>query len=99
MRVSPKLLSRRRLRAAAEQRFTEFADTWGDQYPAIIWLWRDAWPTFTPFLAFPAEICKVIYTTNAIESLNARFHPATRRRGHIPTESPPSRPRSKCCTW
>ncbi|TDC77350.1 IS256 family transposase [Actinomadura sp. 7K507] len=52
--------------AAAQQRFTEFETDWGERYPAIIRLWRDAWPTFVPFLAFPAEIRKVIYTTNAI---------------------------------
>ncbi|MFI0454619.1 IS256 family transposase [Actinomadura sp. 6N118] len=72
--------------AAAEQRFAEFETDWGDRYPAVIRLWRDAWPTFVPFLAFPTEIRKVIYTTNAIESLNARFRQATRRRGHFPTE-------------
>ncbi|GAA2171882.1 IS256 family transposase [Actinomadura napierensis] len=72
--------------AAAEQRFADFEAEWGDRYPAIIRLWRDSWPTFTPFLAFPAEIRKIVYTTNAIESLNARFRQATRRRGHFPTE-------------
>nr|WP_220126837.1 transposase [Actinomadura madurae] len=71
---------------AAQQRFADFEAEWGERYPAIIRLWQDAWPTFTPFLAFPAEIRKVIYTTNAIESLNARFRQATRRRGHFPTE-------------
>ncbi|GAA4590151.1 hypothetical protein GCM10023194_46300 [Planotetraspora phitsanulokensis] len=49
-------------------------------------LWRTCWEQFTPFLAFPPEIRKVIYTTNAIESLNSRFRQATRRRGHFPTE-------------
>lgn len=72
--------------AAAQQRFTEFEAEWGDRYPAIVRLWRDAWPTFTPFLAFPAEIRKVIYIAKAIESLNARFRQATRRCGHFPTE-------------
>ncbi|WP_179849313.1 IS256 family transposase [Actinomadura luteofluorescens] len=72
--------------SAAQQRFAEFEAEWGDRYPAIVRLWRDAWPTFTPFLAFPAEIRKIVYTTNAIESLNARFRQATRRRGHFPTE-------------
>ena len=41
---------------AAQQRFAEFEAEWGERYPAIIRLWQDAWPTFTPFLAFPAEI-------------------------------------------
>ncbi|MFB4302473.1 transposase [Actinomadura sp. NTSP31] len=59
---------------------------WNEKYPAIIRLWRDAWPTFIPLLVFPAEIRNVVYTTNAIESLNARFRQATRQRGHFPTE-------------
>ncbi|MEV0409200.1 IS256 family transposase [Actinoallomurus sp. NPDC050550] len=71
---------------AAETRFADFEAAWGDRYPAIIRLWRSAWEQFTPFLAFPPEIRKVIYTTNAIESLNARFRQATRRRGHFPTD-------------
>ena len=72
--------------AAAEQRFAEFEAEWGERYPAIVRLWHQAWPTFTPFLAFPPEIRKIVYTTNAIESLNARFRQAARRRGHFPTE-------------
>ena len=47
---------------------------------------RDAWDRFTPFLAFPPELRRVIYATNAIESLNARFRRATRARGHFPNE-------------
>jgi putative transposase len=72
--------------AAAEQRFTEFEAAWGERYPAIIRLWRSCWEQFTPFLAFPPEIRKIVYTTNAIESLNARFRHACRRRGHFPDE-------------
>lgn len=71
---------------AAQARFAEFADEWGPRYPAIIRLWRSSWEQFTPFLAFPPEIRKVIYTTNAVESLNSRFRQATRRRGHFPNE-------------
>ena len=71
---------------AAEARFTEFEGVWGSRYPAVIRLWRDAWSEFIPFLAFPAQIRSVIYTTNAIESLNARFRRATRIRGHFPSE-------------
>jgi putative transposase len=71
---------------AAEQRFAEFRAEWGERYPAVIRLWTTCWDTFTPFLAFPPEIRKIIYTTNAIESLNARFRQAARRRGHFPTE-------------
>lgn len=57
-----------------------------DTYPAMVKLWRDAWSEFVPFLDFPVEVRKIIYTTNAIESLNARFRAATRRRGHFPDE-------------
>lgn len=71
---------------AAEARFGEFEEAWGARYPAIIRLWRESWQEFIPFLAFPSEIRSVIYTTNAIESLNARFRRATRIRGHFPSE-------------
>jgi putative transposase len=71
---------------AAEAAFAQFEADWGQRYPAIIRLWRNAWPTFTPFLAFPPQIRRLVYTTNAIESLNARFRQATRRRGHFPNE-------------
>jgi transposase-like protein len=72
--------------AAAEQRFAEFEQAWRGKYPAIIRLWRSAWAQSIPFLAFPPEIRRVVYTTNAIESLNARFRQASRQRGHFPNE-------------
>lgn len=72
--------------AAAEVEFEAFAAQWGEKYPAMIKLWRNAWAEFVPFLDFPVEVRKIIYTTNAIESLNARFRAATRRRGHFPDE-------------
>ena len=72
--------------SAAQQRFAEFEAAWAAMYPAIIGLWRNAWEQFTPFLAFPPEIRKIVYTTNAIESLNSRFRQACRRRGHFPDE-------------
>ena len=71
---------------AAEQRCTDFEADWGGKYPAIIRLWRQAWEQSCPFLAFPPELRRVVYTTNAIESLNARFRQATRRRGHSPDD-------------
>jgi transposase-like protein len=70
----------------AQSRFEEFADVWGGKYPAIVRLWRNAWEQFIPFLDFPPELRRLIYTTNAIESLNARFRQATRRRGHFPND-------------
>ena len=71
---------------AATERFAEFEEHWGEKYPAVIKLWRDAWDEFIPFLSFPAEVRKMIYTTNTIESLNARFRRSTRVRGHFPNE-------------
>jgi putative transposase len=71
---------------AAEARFEEFAETWRGKYPAMIAMWERSWPEFVPFLDFPLEIRKLIYTTNGIESLNSRFRQAVRRRGHFPTE-------------
>jgi len=71
---------------AAEAEFDVFADTWRDKYPAMIRSWETAWPEFIPFLDFPADLRKIVYTTNSIESLNARFRKATRRRGQFPTE-------------
>ena len=70
----------------AEERFEEFAAEFGAKYPAVIKLWRSAWPQFVPFLDYDHDIRKVLYTTNIIESLNARFRQASRRRGHFPTE-------------
>ena len=71
---------------AAEARFAEFTDTWGGTYPAIIALWRNSWSEFVPFLDYDVEIRKVICSTNAIESLNARYRRAIKARGHFPTE-------------
>jgi transposase-like protein len=72
--------------AEALDRFAEFSGTWEARYPAIIRLWENAWPEFTPFLAFDREIRTIITTTNAIESLNARFRRSVKARGHFPTE-------------
>ncbi|AEH07706.1 MULTISPECIES: IS256 family transposase [Protofrankia] len=72
--------------AAALDRFTDFAATWEKKYPAIIRLWENAWAEFVPFLRFDAEIRTVICTTNAIESLNARFRRSVKARGHFPNE-------------
>jgi transposase-like protein len=71
---------------AATARFGEFAEHWRDRYPAMVAAWERAWDDFVPFLAFPVELRQIVYTTNAIESLNARFRKAVRHRGHFPTE-------------
>lgn len=72
--------------AAALDRFAEFAEKWEARYPAIIRLWESAWAEFVPFLGFDIEIRKLVCTTNAIESLNARLRRSVRARGHFPTE-------------
>jgi transposase-like protein len=71
---------------AAEVRFAEFATAWRDLYPAMISSWENSWAEFVPFLEFPVELRKIVYTTNAIESLNAKFRRAVRHRGHFPNE-------------
>jgi transposase-like protein len=72
---------------AALERFYEFSEVWGRKYPAIVRLWETSWSEFVPFLAFDVEIRKVICSTNAIESVNARIRKAVRARGHFPNES------------
>ena len=64
----------------------ELADRWSKQYPAMVRLWRNAWTEFIPFLDYDIEIRRMICSTNAIESLNARYRRAVRARGHFPTE-------------
>ncbi len=71
---------------AAECLFAEFVSDWHEIYPAMINAWESVWDEFVPFLAFPPELRKLVYTTNAVESLNARFRRAVRHRGHFPTE-------------
>ena len=72
--------------AAARAAFNELAEKWGARYPAIVRLWDNAWEEFIPFLDYDVEIRKIICSTNAIESLNARYRRAVRARGHFPTD-------------
>lgn len=71
---------------AARAAFDELTEKWGTRYPAIITLWENAWEEFIPFLDYDLEIRTVLCSTNAIESLNARYRRAVRARGHFPTE-------------
>lgn len=65
----------------------DFADSdWGRKYPAIAMSWRRHWPAVIPFFAFPDDVRRIIYTTNAIEALNAKLRRAVRTRGHFPTD-------------
>jgi putative transposase len=70
----------------AEQALDDFELTWNDKYPIIVKSWRNNWDKITPFLQFPPEIRRVIYTTNIVESLNNTLRKAVRNRGHFPTE-------------
>jgi len=72
--------------AAARARFEEFAEKWATMYPAIRKLWENAWSEFIPFLDYDVEIRRIICSTNAIESLNARYRRAVRARGHFPND-------------
>jgi putative transposase len=71
---------------AARAALDELTATWGSRYAAIIRLWENAWTEFIPFLDYDIEIRRVICSTNAIESLNARYRRAIKARGHFPTE-------------
>src|SRR3954465_6700393 len=59
---------------------------WGLRYPAITMSWRRHWPAVIPFFAFPLDVRRIIYTTNAIEALNAKLRRAVRTRGHFPSD-------------
>ena len=71
---------------AALQALEEFDDKWGERFPPITKSWRDAWEQVIPFLAFPPEVRRVIYTTNAIEALNRQLRKAIKTKGHFPNE-------------
>jgi putative transposase len=72
---------------AAEAELLAFAESaLGRKYPAAVMTWRNAWDRFIPFLAFPPELRKIIYTTNAIESLNYQLRKIIKNRGHFPTD-------------
>ena len=72
---------------AAEAELLAFADSpLGRKYPAAVSTWENAWERFIPFLAFPPELRKIIYTTNAIESLNYQLRKIIKNRGHFPTD-------------
>ena len=71
---------------AAELALDALAERWEQRYPAIVKLWRSHWTEFVPFLAFPPDVRRVVYTTNLIESMNARLRKVTRNRGQFPSE-------------
>lgn len=70
----------------AETRLSEFAEKWDDKFPMISKSWRLNWARVIPFFAYPAEIRRVIYTTNAIESLNMSLRKVTKNRSSFPND-------------
>ena len=72
---------------AAEAALSAFEESfWGQKYPAIGQSWRRAWSEVVPFYAFPADVRRILYTTNAIEALNSKLRRAVRTRGHFPSD-------------
>jgi putative transposase len=72
---------------AGEAALTAFEEgPWGRKYPAIGQSWRRAWAEVVPFYAFPGDVRRLLYTTNAIEALNSKLRRAVRARGHFPTD-------------
>ena len=70
----------------AEANLAEFEEKWGKDYPSIVQSWRRNWERIIPFFDYPPEIRKVIYTTNAIESVNMSLRKITKNRGSFPSD-------------
>jgi putative transposase len=71
---------------AAQAALEAFDGKWGARFPVITQAWLNAWEYVTPFLAFPPEVRRVVYTTNAIEALNRQLRKAIKTKGHFPNE-------------
>jgi len=71
---------------AAQAELEAFDEKWGARFPVITQAWLDAWEYVIPFLAFPPQVRRVIYTTNAIEALNRQLRKAIKTKGHFPNE-------------
>lgn len=69
---------------AAEIAMADYTTKWGSRYPAAVKVWENAWNEFIPFLDYPAELRKIVYTTNTIESINYQLRKITKTRGHFP---------------
>ncbi len=70
----------------AALRLDEFEEQWGNKYPPIAQSWRRNWEQIIPFFAYPQAVRKIIYTTNAIESLNMSLRKIIKNRGHFPSD-------------
>lgn len=77
---------------AAEQALNDFErGAWGQRYPTVTAAWRRAWDRVIPFFAFPPEVRRVVYTTNAIESVHSRLRKIIKTRGHFPSDDAASK--------
>jgi len=77
---------------SAEAELSAFeAGPWGERFPTVVASWRRAWSNVIPFFAFPPAVRRVIYTTNALESVNARLRKIIKTRGHFPTDEAASK--------
>jgi putative transposase len=72
--------------AAALVAFGELEATWGKSHPAVLSCWRNNWERVRPFFAFPIEVRRILYTTNAIESLNYSLRKIIKSKGHFPND-------------
>ena len=73
-------------RDQAERELERFAEQWDANYPMISQSWIENWERIVPFLAFPADVRRIVYTTNTIEALNRQIRKITKTRGHFPSE-------------
>ncbi len=71
---------------AAETALGDLEKEYGRQYPGAVDVWKRAWAEFIPFLDYPPELRKVVYTTNLIESINFQLRKITKTRGHFPSD-------------
>ncbi|WP_262198855.1 transposase, partial [Serratia ficaria] len=74
-------------KAAAETALDELEARWGQQYPVVIQSWRRKWDNLSAYFRYPSDIRKVIYTTNAIESVHRQFRKLTKTKGAFPNEN------------
>ncbi|EBP4577028.1 transposase, partial [Salmonella enterica] len=72
---------------AAETALDELETKWGQQYPVVLQSWRRKWENLSAYFRYPANIRKVIYTTNAIESVHRQFRKLTKTKGAFPNEN------------
>ena len=71
---------------SAQEALERFDHKWGRQLPPVVKAWRDNWEYVIPFMAFPPDVRRVIYTTNPIEALNRQLRKAIKTKGHFPNE-------------